>query len=190
MNQNMAHNKSNSLKPLPFQYRHGGWKGSYLESVSFLSTPSSRPMSRIDRPIPRAGISENIKRQLQNLFETNFLGAENEYQRAFRDLASREQFFSVGAEFAQRWLKESFGVALDFEQASAVGSIGYDTQVIARAGSGKTTTLINRTLFLLKHCGIASHEILLLAFNRKAALEIRRRLLALLCDGAEGSNCR
>lgn len=144
-------------------------------------------MSRIDRPIPRAGISENIKRQLQNLFETNFLGAENEYQRAFRDLASREQFFSVGAEFAQRWLKESFGVALDFEQASAVGSIGYDTQVIARAGSGKTTTLINRTLFLLKHCGIASHEILLLAFNRKAALEIRRRLLALLCDGAEAA---
>ena len=47
---------------------------------------------------------------------------------------------------------------------------------MARAGSGKTSTLVNRALFLQKHCGIAPGEMLLLAFNRKAAEEIRERL--------------
>ena len=58
-------------------------------------------------------------------------------------------------------------------------------QVVARAGSGKTTTLVNRALFLLKHCGVRPGEMLLLAFNRKAALEIRRRLLGLMNKEAD-----
>lgn len=49
-------------------------------------------------------------------------------------------------------------------------------QAVARAGSGKTSTLVNRALFLQKHCGIAPSDMLLLAFNRKAAEEIRERL--------------
>jgi DNA helicase IV len=47
--------------------------------------------------------------------------------------------------------------------------------------------VVNRALFLLKHCGVAPGEMLLLAFNRKAALEIRRRLLSLLHDGDEAA---
>jgi superfamily I DNA/RNA helicase len=51
--------------------------------------------------------------------------------------------------------------------------------------SYKTTTLVSRVLFLLKHCRIAPAEILILAFNRKAALEVRRRLLGLIDQTAE-----
>lgn len=57
--------------------------------------------------------------------------------------------------------------------------------MVARAGSDKTTTLVSRALFLLKHCHVAPHEIMILAFNRKAALEIRRRLLGLIENGAD-----
>lgn len=46
----------------------------------------------------------------------------------------------------------------------------------ARAGSGKTATLISRVLFLHKHCGVGPNQILMLAFNRDAAEEMRRRL--------------
>ena len=74
---------------------------------------------------------------------------------------------------------------IDEDQASAVGAVNGHVQVVARAGSGKTSTLVNRTLFLLMHCGVAPSQMLLLAFNRKAVFEIRRRLLGLLSAGAE-----
>jgi len=48
--------------------------------------------------------------------------------------------------------------------------------VTARAGSGKTSTLTSRAIFLNKHCGVSPDEILLLAFNRSAASEMKSRL--------------
>ena len=57
--------------------------------------------------------------------------------------------------------------------------------MVARAGSGKTTTLVGRAIFLLEHCHVDPERVLLLAFNRKAATEIRRRLLTLIHDGAD-----
>jgi DNA helicase-4 len=65
----------------------------------------------------------------------------------------------------------------DDEQAAAIAVTRGNVQVTARAGSGKTMTIINRVAFLIQECAIAPSEILLLAFNRKAAVEIRERLL-------------
>ncbi|MFM7790084.1 MAG: UvrD-helicase domain-containing protein, partial [Microcystis panniformis] len=58
----------------------------------------------------------------------------------------------------------------------AIGEVNNNIQVLARAGSGKTSTLVNKALFLQKHCGILPREILILAFNRKASEEIRERI--------------
>ncbi|MDR2165364.1 MAG: UvrD-helicase domain-containing protein [Zoogloeaceae bacterium] len=63
-------------------------------------------------------------------------------------------------------------------------------QVIARAGSGKTATLVNRAFFLLRHCHVDPDHIMMLAFNRKAATEIARRLCGLLHQDAEGKISR
>ncbi|WP_341527263.1 UvrD-helicase domain-containing protein [Nostoc sp. UHCC 0302] len=76
----------------------------------------------------------------------------------------------------QSWVQTNLNTSPDLEQAAAIGAVKGHIQVVARAGSGKTSTLVNRALFLQKHCGIAPNEILLLAFNRKAAEEIRERL--------------
>ena len=94
-----------------------------------------------------------------------------------------EEYKQEKASFVQHWVKETTGAELDTEQATAVASVHGHIQVIARAGSGKTTTLVNRALFLQKHCGVAPDEMLLLAFNRKAAEEIAERLSKMLDDG-------
>lgn len=78
--------------------------------------------------------------------------------------------------FVQNWLTNEAGIKLDTEQTAAIAAVHGHVQVVARAGSGKTTTLVNRALFLQKHCHIAPDELLLLAFNRNAADEIADRL--------------
>ena len=54
--------------------------------------------------------------------------------------------------------------------------------VTARAGSGKTSTLVTRTAFLVKHCRVSPDELLLLVFNKKAAEEMRGRLQKMGCN--------
>ena len=63
----------------------------------------------------------------------------------------------------------------DPEQAAAIGAVEGNVQVVARAGSGKTATLVNRAVFLQQHCGVDAEELLLLAFNKKAAEEMKKR---------------
>lgn len=82
------------------------------------------------------------------------------------------------------WEEKSLQRQLDAEQTAAIAAINGHVQVVARAGSGKTTTLVKRALFLLDQCAVNSNEVLILAFNRKAALEIRKRLLVSLDSNA------
>lgn len=122
----------------------------------------------------------------------DFLSAESHFQDLSLHNVSRNDFDAVKTTFVQTWISDNLGGSKnakhqppDDEQATAIAAINGHVQVVARAGSGKTATLVNRTLFLLKHCGVAPDQMLLLAFNRKAVFEIRRRLLGLLNDGAE-----
>lgn len=79
------------------------------------------------------------------------------------------------------WLKEyAPTITLEPQQLDAICAVQGDTLVTARAGSGKTSVLVFRALFMLTHCKIPAKEILLVAFNRAAAKEIRHRLTELL----------
>jgi len=78
--------------------------------------------------------------------------------------------------FVQRWATTNLEQGLDSDQAAAVAVTGGDLQVIARAGSGKTRTLVTRAIFLQLHCNVSPRSLLLLAFNRRAAKEMQRRL--------------
>jgi len=64
---------------------------------------------------------------------------------------------------------------LDESQMQAIRQITGPIRVLAPAGSGKTKTLINRIAELINK-GIQPHKILALAFNKKAAAEMRDRL--------------
>lgn len=66
---------------------------------------------------------------------------------------------------------------LDAEQLSAVAAHDGVVQVIAPAGSGKTTVLVERVRELLRR-GTSPERILCATFNRDAASELRDRLAA------------
>ena len=58
--------------------------------------------------------------------------------------------------------------------------------VLAGPGSGKTRVIVHRVAWLLRECMVQPEEIMVLAYNRSAAHEIRRRLLALVGADAGG----
>lgn len=76
---------------------------------------------------------------------------------------------------------EQFRFSLDSEQLWAIGEPCNSTALIAaRAGSGKTTVLALRALFLIKRFGVDPLGVVMLAFNRAAALELKSRIAQLL----------
>lgn len=119
---------------------------------------------------------------LNAYFEQDFLNAFDFYRSECADHISTEKYETAKTKFVGEWVTNLVGNRPDAEQATAIGAVEGHVQVIARAGSGKTTTLVNRAIFLQQHCGVAPDEILLLAFNRKAAAEIRERLVSHLQD--------
>jgi len=115
--------------------------------------------------------------ELNELLEKNFLGANDFYQNQWIPFISQVEYQQKKQIFIQSWVqKNNLGNKPDLEQSLAIGTVNNHVQVIARAGSGKTSTLVNHAIFLQKHCGVHSSEILLLVFNRKAAQEITNRL--------------
>lgn len=58
--------------------------------------------------------------------------------------------------------------------------------VLAGPGAGKTRVIVHRVAWLLRECMVLPEEIMVLAYNRSAAVEIRRRLWALVGSDAAG----
>ena len=62
------------------------------------------------------------------------------------------------------------------EQAEAIATDEEVTLVLAGAGTGKTSVIVGKVAHLVRHQGVSPNEILVLAFNDRAAAEIRKRL--------------
>ena len=62
------------------------------------------------------------------------------------------------------------------EQAKAIATDEDATLVLAGAGTGKTAVITGKIAHLVRNRGVPPRQILVLAFNRKAAEEIRQRL--------------
>ena len=62
------------------------------------------------------------------------------------------------------------------EQAAAIATDEDATLLLAGAGTGKTAVITGKIAHLVRNQGVPPREILVLAFNRKAAEEIRERL--------------
>lgn len=127
-------------------------------------------------------------RELRNQFKSDFAGALEYFKETCSGILNEDEFEAEKISFVKNWTKANRkpnSKLPDDQQIAAISSVHEHTQVTARAGSGKTTTLVTRTLFLMRHCRVAPSEILILAFNRKAAHEIRKRLLSLLDNDAE-----
>ena len=120
-----------------------------------------------------------LLQHLQEKFEGDFLTAYEFYQTECTDYISLEEYNTEKVNYVQSWAKaflDPEDPKPDPEQAAAIGAVDGNVQVIARAGSGKTATLVNRAKFLNQHCRVGADELLLLAFNKKAAEEMKARI--------------
>ncbi|WP_156939556.1 UvrD-helicase domain-containing protein [Desulfocurvus vexinensis] len=115
-------------------------------------------------------------RQFSHLLQDDYISAISFLAEKDSNVVSDDEANKIIVHFVQQWVKKETGVKLDSQQSLAVGQAGCDVQVVARAGSGKTLTVVSRALFLQKHCKIPPNEILLVAFNKKAANEIETRM--------------
>ena len=128
---------------------------------------------RARRENEKRGLLKNLKEH----FEQDFLNADRFYQDRCTNHISFEEYETEKITFVQSWAENySLDPMPDEEQAAAISAVEGNIQVVARAGSGKTATLVNRALFLQEHCGVSPDQMLLLAFNRKAADEMRDRI--------------
>lgn len=73
--------------------------------------------------------------------------------------------------------------SVDKNQAKIVLDTHKNTLVTARAGSGKTRTIIAKIIFLLVHENVPAESIIAFSFNRKARIEINERLTRIACNG-------
>lgn len=65
---------------------------------------------------------------------------------------------------------------LTTEQATAVVTMDNRVQVVAAAGSGKTSVMIARAAYAIRYQVVEPQDVLLLAFNRDAAKELQNRI--------------
>lgn len=72
---------------------------------------------------------------------------------------------------------------LDKNQAKVILDTHKNTLVTARAGSGKTRTVVAKIIYLLAYKKVPAEEIIVFAFNRKARAEINERLSKITYDG-------
>ena len=72
---------------------------------------------------------------------------------------------------------------MDLEQVAAVVDESKNTIVVARAGSGKTRTLVAKIIYLVARRGVKPEEIMAFVFNANAAAEINERLSEMLVEG-------
>ena len=72
--------------------------------------------------------------------------------------------------------------SLDKHQAAIIADSHKNTLVTARAGSGKTRTIVAKIVYLLAHEHVKPEKIIVFAFNRKAKTEINERLTKITCD--------
>ena len=85
-------------------------------------------------------------------------------------------YISRGVPMVQEATRHTLRNSLTTEQAEAVATDEDVTLVLAGAGTGKTSVVVGKVAHLIHNQGIRPDQVLVLAFNRKAAEELRGRL--------------
>ncbi len=75
--------------------------------------------------------------------------------------------------------------SLNLAQQQAVQTTEGPLLILAGAGSGKTTVLVNRIAYMIENCGIMPYHILAITFTNKAAKEMKTRISAKLEGGED-----
>lgn len=130
-----------------------------------------------------------LTKRIHRDLEEDYIKASSQSPSHYADWLAKNDFLDIRKNFVRNWLekKKDFLSERDFsmpddEQIAAIAAVEGNVRVIARAGSGKTSTLILRFWFLQEHCRVQPSEMLLLAFNKTAADTMRKKFGLLSSD--------
>ena len=122
---------------------------------------------------------EALTEHIKSILETDYMNSAQLIAAAnSENLFSETEIERLRETFIADWFSEHMQDTRNFPdkyQLAAIGALQKNIEVVARAGSGKTTTIVNRFRFLVEHCKVAPSSILVLAFNRNAVQELRNR---------------
>lgn len=124
----------------------------------------------------QAELKKQNLNNLDRIFNKNYLHSKRFWENNIKDSIDEDEFNELLVQFVLKWFEKQNWKSPDYEQAQCIANTFDDILVVARAGSGKTSTIINRASFLVKHCDVSPSEILILAFNKEAAKEVNKRL--------------
>ena len=127
---------------------------------------------------PYVAISDwnNLKDQILDIcpsykFSDDFVSKHNKAFRKQQKELHKEYFDSL------------LTYPLDEQQRDAIVSLGENVLVIAAAGSGKTSTIVAKTHYLVNKLNVDPRRILVITYTRKAAEELQTRV------GVAGVEC-
>ena len=98
-------------------------------------------------------------------------------------MKGNEQYREVKEWFESAVTYEGEPYVVDLEQAAAIADPHKNTIVVARAGSGKTRTIVAKIVYLVAKCGVKPDAIMAFVLNNNAAREINLRLSKMMVDG-------
>ena len=125
---------------------------------------------------------------MEFLKETRFQEADDAFLENKKSFLEEFNYETKKAKYIEEYFKDEFvrkGIikhAPDLEQSEAIGALGGNVLISARAGSGKTQTISGKVAFLCKKYGIKPEEILVLCFNNSAARNMKERIQEFVPD--------
>ena len=104
--------------------------------------------------------------------------ARFEPEARFESARSRanDRFISSSIPAVRRATDQTLPISVTGEQARAIATNEDVTLVLAGAGTGKTATIVGKVVHLVRNEQVEPRQILVLAYNKKAAQEIHERL--------------
>lgn len=141
---------------------------SEVETLTLLSD-ANRLIGKCDLYVRRC-FGEVTSAALQRI--SDLVGSKMEEARC----AANQQYVKHTATVVRDATEEVLPARLTDEQATAIATDEDVTLVLAGAGTGKTAVIIGKTVHLVRNQGATPGQVLVLAFNRDAAKEIRERL--------------
>jgi len=134
-----------------------------------------------ERRRPTPGLAERIRDAgAETAISSEEVEAAAFIETDLQDLAARTNERVMEAELVSRrpFFDSIEKTALTDEQARAVVCFDNRVQVLAAAGSGKTSVMVARAAYAVSRGFVRPDRILLLAFNRNAARELQERIEA------------
>ncbi len=104
----------------------------------------------------------------------SFLEADYVFQKT--KAITKNDYEHLKSVYIQQYIQKNLDIKIDKEKALALSKMDRHLLVRARAGSGKTRLIACKTALLIETEKVDADHVMILAFNKKAANEIRNRI--------------